>query len=136
MLPDELSEREYDGAASELLLYRPRLESSVAEFDWNVPLVAQRFGASVEGTARALLTLDECVLTIWDNLEQTVQIGSASLAYPRDCMETERDTMLQCFELWEAQEARDELVKVRAWPVDPISGGIRRVVAFTWARAG
>ena len=130
------SERVYQQLASELVLYRPWLEDCVGRRGWSLPDIVRDMDASWEATARALLDLEECVLTIWDNAQMTARVGSGDLRYPPGLLGAEYEALAHAHDAWEEREARDDLVRVHAWPVDPPGRHVKRVMAFTWARAG
>ncbi len=121
----------YQACASELLLYRPWLVEAVRDLDWALPPIAALFAASHEATARAMAALDDCLLTIADNLQPTTRLATGAVRLPTRILPTEREALQRAYETWQAQETGDEWSRTRAWPVEPCRH-VKRVIALTW----
>lgn len=130
--PDEdVGEAVLQGCASELLLYRPWLADDMADLGGDLPALAQRFEASHEATARAMLDIEAAVLTVVDSGQVSTRVGTPGIAYPRQLVSIEARAIQRAGEAWEAVEETGDALSVRAWPVEA-PGSVRRVVALTY----
>jgi len=125
------TESVYQLCASELLLFRPWLCEAVGELDWDLPRIAALFETSCEATARAMAALDDCLLTIVDNLQQTTRLATGALGLPRSILPCERQALRRAHETWQPQETQDDWARTRAWPIEP-HRHVKRIIALTW----
>ena len=70
-------------------------------------------------------------ITIMDAGRITTRVSSHGLACPGEPLEVERRAIEAAYETWAPQEAQDEALRVKAWPVRE-GGGRRRVIVMGW----
>lgn len=129
----EGADRVYQACASELLLPRAWLRRALQDRGPDPIQMARAYDVSAEAAGRSILDVDDCVLTIVDDGAVTTRCASRGFCYPRQPFYTELLTIDRAMETWLPCEERSGMLRVRAWPVEPV-GAVRRVVALTWER--